>query len=145
MMHKMQLSRRHKKLLAFALLILMLGFINYYLFVPRLYLFRLIPLPPEKTYYIPNTFIRQLMTGYFSDACWCCALYLVTAILAELNYLQITGKIIILSLPFCIEFAQYFKLIPGIFDWFDLLTYGIILVVFLKIFQVLKPTRHEKV
>ena len=39
MMHKMQLSRRHKKLLAFALLALLLGFINYYLFLIKLRIF----------------------------------------------------------------------------------------------------------
>ena len=140
----MRLSARHKKLLALGLLILLLGSINYYLFEPRIYLFKLIALQPEKTYYIPNTFIRHFMNGYFSDICWCCALYLLMVTLSELNYLQITGKLIILLLPFFIEIAQCFHIIPGVFDWFDLLTYGIILIVFIKMFHLLKLSVHEE-
>ena len=140
----MRLSLKHKKLLLLAVLSLLLGCINYYLFEPRIYLMSLLPLPPARTYYIPNIYIRHFMTGYFSDICWCCALYLVTVALSRLNYLHFSGKICILLLPFLVESAQYFHIVPGIFDWFDLLTYGIILIVFINIFQLLKSTDHEK-
>ena len=133
-----------KKLFLFALLSLLLGCVNYYLFEPRIYLFTLLPLPPEKTYHIANPFIRHFMTGYFSDACWCCALYFVTVALSQLKYLHATGKIIILLLPFIVEVAQYFHLMPGIFDWFDLLTYGIILIAFIKVFHLVKSSNNEK-
>lgn len=135
---------RHKKLAALALLCLLLGAFNYYLFQPGIYLFKFLPFHPERTYYITDTFIRHFMTGYFSDICWCCSLYLVMVLLTELEYLHVSGKIIILSLPFIVEIAQYFHIIPGVFDWFDLLTYGIILIVFLKLFHLTKSTTHEQ-
>ena len=133
-----------RKLFLLALLSLLLGCINYYFFEPRIYLFTLLPLPPEKIYHIPNLVIRRFMTGYFSDICWCCALYFVTVALSRLNYLHSSGKIIILLLPFLVEVAQYFHFMPGIFDWFDLLAYGIILIVFIRTFHIVKSTDHDK-
>ncbi len=135
----MRLSLRHKRLSGLAILALALGSINYYLFSPGIFLFKILPIPSERYWYIPNSFARHFMTGYFSDICWCTALYLATAVLTELKYLHLSGKIIILLLPFIIEALQYFHLIPGTFDWFDLLTYGIILMVFMKLFKTLKP------
>lgn len=135
----MRLSVRHKRLSLLAILALVSGAINYYLFSPGIFLFKLIPIPSERYWYIRNAFARHFMTGYFSDICWCAALYLVTVILTELKYLHLSGKIIILLLPFMIETIQYFHVIPGTFDWFDLLTYGIILIVFMKLFKTLKP------
>ena len=135
----MRLSVRHKRLSLFAILALVSGAINYYLFSPGIFLFKILPIPSERYWYIQNTFARHFMTGYFSDICWCTALYFVTVVLNELKYLHLSGKIIILLLPFIIETAQYFHLIPGTFDWFDLLTYGIILTVFMKLFKTLKP------
>ena len=138
----MRLSSKHKKLLALALLGLLLGATNYFLFQPQIYLFKAFPLLPA--YYISNSFTRHFMNGYFADICWCCALYLLTAVFTELKYLQMSGKVINLLLPFIIETLQYFRIIPGTFDWYDLLTYGLILVVFIKLFPLLKSTNHEK-
>ena len=133
----MQLSVRHKRLILFSLLALVLGVINYYLFSPGIFLFKALPIPSERYWYIQNTIARHFLKGYLSDICWCTALYLVTVVLNELKYLHLSGKIIILFLPFIVETAQYFHLIPGTFDWFDLLAYAIIFIVFIKLFKTL--------
>src|SRR5437868_6191753 len=126
----MNLSRKHKKLLIHATLSLVLGCINYYLFLPRISLFSFLPFPAEKNYYISADWLRVFMTGYFSDICWCIALYLVALVLYKRKLIHNTGMIFILVLPFLAEIAQYFKIMPGTFDWFDLLAYGIVLIGF---------------
>ena len=140
----MQLSSRHKKILALAGLILTLGAINYYLFQNRILFFNLFSIGSPKIYYIQNKLTRYFITGYFSDITWCCALYFVTIILAEIKYLHLSGKVIILLLPFFLETAQYFHLLPGTFDWYDMLTYLLILIIFLKLYPSLRPFRYAK-
>ena len=61
---------------------------------------------------------------------WCIALCLVVLVLSDLKYLNTIGKLITLLLPFLSEAAQYFGFIRGIFDWYDILTYGIIVMAF---------------
>jgi hypothetical protein len=140
----MQLSQRHKKNLLLAILSLLLGYLNYLLFQPHIAFFDFISIAPAKPYFIQNKLLRNFMTGHFSDIAWCCSLYLVTALLTELNYLYVSGKILILLLPFILEIAQYFHIVGGRFDWFDLLSYLIILLLFFKLFPALKFKRNEK-
>ncbi len=130
----MRLSLRHKKISALALLNLLLGLINYLLFQPHIFLFRFTGILTAQLCFIQNTRLRHFITGYFSDIAWCCALYLVTAVLSELKQLHFYDKLLILLLPFIIEALQYFHVIPGTFDWYDLLTYGLILIVFVIFF-----------
>ena len=84
------------------------------------------------------------MTGHFSDIAWCCSLYLVTVMLSELNRLHFSTKWLILLFPFILETVQYFRIIGGTFDWYDMLTYLIILLIFLKLFPILKFIHHEE-
>jgi hypothetical protein len=140
----MQLSLRHKKLLAFALLSLLLGIVNYFLFQSRIAIFSFISKSLPKPYFIRNTALRHFLTGYFSDIAWCCALYLVAVVLSELKRLNLFEKISILLLPFMTEAAQYFRIINGTFDWFDLLVYAIILLLFFICYPVLKSLHNEK-
>lgn len=138
MAHQLHISGRQKKILALAILSLLLGFLNYILFQPHIALLDFIQLAPSKPYFIQNDLLRSFITGHFSDIAWCCALYLVTVVLTELEYLHFLGKILILSLPFLVEIAQYFNIIGGYFDWLDLLSYFVILLFFLKSYPALK-------
>jgi hypothetical protein len=76
---------------------------------------------------------------------WCIALCLITIILSELNYLQFKGRIVIFILPFLIEAAQYFGVIQGTFDWYDILTYFLIFLVFVLFNLNLLKNPNEKV
>jgi len=116
---------------------LLLGLGNYLMFQPNILLFNSISFLPHTPVSIKNTVLRHFLTGYFSDICWCCALYLVTAVFSELKKLQRPGKILILVLPFIVEISQQIPVIQGSFDWYDLLVYGVILLIFLKIFPSL--------
>lgn len=140
----MHLSSRHKGLLILAFLFLSLGILNYVLFQRGIALFSFIHMLPASPIYIKKAWLRHFMTGYFSDIAWCLALYMVTALLTELKQIHLSGKLFNLLLPFIIETAQFFHIIPGTFDWFDILTYLIILVLFLFFSWLLKLKINEK-
>ncbi len=133
----MQLSVRHRKMLGIATLALILGFLNYCLFQPDIYLLHAIGIPPHRPVIPVNDFLRHFLTGYLSDIAWCCALCLVIIVFSERKSLQNPEKRIILFLPFIIESAQYFHFIQGTFDWFDIIIYGIIIVAFSRFFPAL--------
>jgi len=133
----MTLSNRHKKMLIAALASLLLGLGNYLTFQPHILLFNSISFLPHTPIFINNTAVRHFLTGYFSDITWCCALYLVTAVFSELKKLQRPGKTLILVLPFMVEISQQIPVIQGSFDWYDLLVYGVILLISLKFFPSL--------
>lgn len=133
-----KLSVRHQWLVMAAFIFLLLGFMNYVFFHPDIILLRLGKAEPFKKYLVHNTLARHIITGYFSDVAWCVALCGITVVLSELNYLQLSGKIIILTLPFITETAQYFGIIRGTFDWYDTLTYAVIIFFFVLFFPTLK-------
>lgn len=138
-----KLSLRHKIMLESAFLILLFGVLNYLLFQSDIAFFKTMHIQQGETFSIQNSDIRAFMKGYFSDITWCCSLYLVTIVLSERNSLHLYGKILILLLPFIVEFSQHFNLIPGIFDWYDLLTYLIILVLAIIFFPTLITKKNE--
>lgn len=74
---------------------------------------------------------------------WCTALCLVAAALS--NKLFNFGKLIILSIPFLTETAQYFSLVPGVFDWYDLLWYMVTICGFAFYFPNITPFNMKKV
>lgn len=137
-------SARHKTLFFSAVILLLAGAINYYLFQPNIVLFESLGFHAAKISLTHHSLIRHFLTGYLSDALWCSALLLITVILSELNYLHFRYKILILLLPFITEAAQGFGLINGSFDWFDLLSYGIIESAFILVFPILITPRYEK-
>lgn len=141
---KMKLSVRHKKIISLAAFLLLLGSINYLLFQPRILFFDLIHISREKPIYIANANIRHFLSGHFSDMAWCCSLYLITVVLTELKHLHLFSKWLILLLPFIIETAQYFGIINGTFDGYDLLSYLMILIFFMLFFPSLKLFAYEK-
>ena len=140
---KNKLSQRHKILLDLALISLLFGFLNYMFFESHISFFMAMHIQSGKTFFIQNSVLRNFMKGYFSDIAWCCSLYLVTVVFSERNSLDIVGKILILLLPFLVEFAQYFDFIHGTFDWFDLLTYLIIMILFIIFFPTLIAKKNE--
>jgi hypothetical protein len=137
-------SARHKTFFFSAVILLLAGTFNYYFFQPNIVLFESLGFHTAKITLTHHPLIQHFLTGYFSDALWCSALLLITVILSEVNYLLFRYKILILLLPFITEAAQGFGLINGSFDWFDLLTYGIIESVFVFVFPILITPRYEK-
>lgn len=139
MAHKFS-SRQKIKGIA-ALLILTAGLINYFFFRPGIALFRSlgitrIPLS------LHNKTLQLFFSAYFSDIAWCLSLCIITELMSQLKLLNTFGKILILLLPFAIETAQYFKIIPGTFDWYDTGIYAtIVLIFFIRIFIM---PRYEK-
>ncbi len=133
----MRLSLRHLKMLFTALSGLLLGLINYYLFQPHILIFSNTPFLSHRVLFFSDRLLGHFLTGYFSDIAWCCSLCLITVIFSERKSLQTSEKIIILLLPFIIESAQYFHIIRGTFDWFDIIIYGVIIIAFSRFFPAL--------
>lgn len=121
-------------MLLLALFTLLLGFGNYVLFQSPIWLFNVLNIAPLSTPAIENPILRQFLKGYFSDITWCVSLCLVTLVFSETKSLQKFEKLIILSLPFLTEFAQYLGLMNGNFDWIDVFIYTVIVLVFCKLF-----------
>ena len=75
------------------------------------------------------------------DALWYLALLLIQTIFnKEKGVLNRMLIIIAYSLPFLLEIFQYFNVIAGTFDWYDILTYCLTLILFLcvkKLFSYL--------
>lgn len=140
----MKLSRQHIFLLLAAFINLAAGSLNYLFFHPDIILFHVIHLPAIHLFSIENIFIQHFLTGYFSDITWCIALCLVTIVLADLNYLKRGGIMLILTVPFLSEAAQYFGFILGTFDWYDVLTYLAIVFLFVLFSSTLKQKLYEK-
>ena len=66
------------------------------------------------------------------DALWYMSLLLIqTLFLEEKGWLNRLLVGIAISLPFLLETGQYIGLIAGTFDWFDIITYCLTLILFL--------------
>ena len=75
------------------------------------------------------------------DALWYMSLLLLqTYFLAGKGFLNRLLIVIAIILPFLLETFQYFEIISGTFDWYDILTYCLTLILFLclrKLFLLL--------
>ena len=112
-------------LLVFIAVVLLAGTLNYYLFRPGMILFRWIS-PGHTPLELSSTFLQLFFTGYFSDIAWCLAICATLLLFFRKGYLDSTGNLLILTTPFLIESAQYFKLAPGTFDWYDIAVFAAI-------------------
>lgn len=139
----MKLSFRYPLIFAIALLNLLAGVLNYLLFQPDIILLKVTGIHIT-SYDIKNNFLKYFFTSYFSDITWCISLCFIAFALLELNYVSVAGKMLILAVPFISEAMQYFRIINGTFDWFDILTYALILSVFYSVHFILKSYTHEK-
>ena len=129
----MRLRYGYQFIFSIAFLCLLAGTVNYLLFRPDIILFKFTGISVSALN-IKNDFILHFLTGYFSDMAWCIALCCIAFSFAELNYISFSGKVFLLLLPFITEILQYTRVINGTFDWFDLLTYSIIITFFVLFF-----------
>lgn len=141
----MGLPKRHIVYLLLAFFCLIFGFLNYLFFQPNILLFSYFNIESSSHYQFKKNYISHFLRGYFSDVMWCIALCLITIVLSERNYLQLKGRLVIFILPFLLETAQYFGVIQGTFDWFDILTYFLIFLVFVLFNLNLLKNQNEKV
>ncbi len=140
----MRFSLRYQIILSLILLILLAGTINYLLFQPGIILFKWVGLG-SGSFIIKNKSLRLFFTGYFSDIAWCFSLCLTAFALTELKYIKPSGKLSLLCLPFITEILQYIGIVRGTFDWYDILTYVIVIALFFLFYPKLKTTFYEKI
>jgi hypothetical protein len=127
------INQRAIYILLGALLLLLIGAGIYYFFRSPIIAFTLFNIAPDK-YIASNTnnpFI-YFMVFCLPDALWYMSLLLIqTFFLKEKGWSNRVLVGIAISLPFLLEIGQNFGVIPGIFDWFDIITYCITLILFL--------------
>jgi hypothetical protein len=105
-----------------ALLFLVSGVIVYWICRPEMLLFQWLQIDhaaPQN-----NTGILKFLNNYYGDLVWVIALCLVTYYLAERKLAGRFSVTVLLLLPFISELGQYMVIIPGVFDWYDLLIYS---------------------
>ncbi len=133
----MKLGKRHKIFLTTSVVCLALGFLNYLLFSSHILFFSFLHIHPASSIIIHNAALRHIVTGYISDTLWVCALCLVTIVFTELKHLSLPERILILSLPLLLEFAQFFQLVAGTFDLADIALYVTVIMIFIFLFPCL--------
>lgn len=136
----MSAEKRYIGLLFLAFVCLCLGLVNYALFRKNIIVLNFFRFNPQFAFSLKPRLLHTFMMNYFSDMMWCMALCFVTVAFSELNILNRSGKMIILMVPFITEVAQNFGIIPGTFDWYDLLLYSAIV----SLFVLLAPTLKRK-
>ena len=104
------------------ILLLLSGLIIYWLFRPGIFFFKMAGIYNSNVITIPVTQISILVKNYLPDFLWVIALY-NTAILLKEQKVAIVYINSLIVLPFLSEVLQNFQVIPGTFDWYDLLVY----------------------
>ena len=116
-----------------AVLLLLIGTGIYFFFRSPIIAFKLFHITPNE-YISCNT--NKPFT-YFIVYCLPDALWYMSLLLVQTFFLKETGWLnrllvgIAFSLPFLLEIGQYLGLISGTFDWLDIITYCITLILFL--------------
>jgi hypothetical protein len=133
-------------LLVLALVALLLGAANYFLVTPQIVLFHWLGIYHTQSFLADHSLLTLFFKRHFSDAAWCTALCLVISYLSIHKYLTTPDKFLLLSLPFASEAGQYFSIVPGTFDWLDILTYLIVIIIYDSIFSLnLIPVNMKKI
>lgn len=79
-----------------------------------------------------------------SDALWYMSLLLLqTFFLAGKGFVNRLLIIIAIFLPFLLEMFQYFNIMCGTFDWYDILTYCLTLILFLCLKKLFLPLHYK--
>ena len=125
-----RLSTRHILLLSISFLCLLVGFFVYFFFQRHTLFLDALGILPKGGFHIYNRLLNSFVVNHLADGAWCVSLYLIAIVLYDLNYLKYSGKVAIFLLPFGTEAGQALGCIPGTFDWYDMLTYGIVLLFF---------------
>ena len=132
------INQRAISILSGALLLLLIGTGIYYFFRSPIIAFILFNIAPDK-YIVGNTNNPFI---YFLVFCLPDALWYMSLLLIQTLFLKETGwpnRVLVgiaISLPFLLEAGQYFGLILGTFDWFDIITYCITLILFLSLRKI---------
>ena len=134
----MKSTHKSLHLLIYASMALLLGVVNYFLFRPEIVFFKWLGIEATKSIAINQNVLVYFFKNYFSDIAWCISLCFVAFDLAELKYIKSSGKIFLLLIPFVTEGLQYASLINGTFDWYDVLTYFIVITFLFHFFHPLK-------
>lgn len=127
------MPHRASVILSLAVVCLLLGIGIYYFFRMPIIAFTKLHITQVEIQTVnkENPFIYFLIYC-LPDALWYMSLLLVQTLFFEekgwLNRLLVGTAI---SLPFLLEIGQYFGFVSGTFDWYDILTYCITLILFL--------------
>jgi hypothetical protein len=131
--------RRSIILLGISLLPLFVGTGIYFIFRTPIKAFEILDIVRPKVIQIDqqNPLLCFLIYS-FPDALWYMSL-----LLTQIFFIGLGGFInrffiaIAFLLPFFLEFAQHFNVIHGTFDWYDILAYCLIIILFLCIKKIL--------
>ena len=131
----MPADNRSIRLFLWAFLALLLGVLNYFFFRSNIILFDGFTFLQSGSVVDPGNSTARLLRNSFSDIAWCLSLCFCSLGLNRLRKLTLFERFFILSVPFMTEFGQYFFLVPGTFDLFDLLTYALVIIFFNAFFS----------
>jgi hypothetical protein len=113
-----------------AILLLLAGLAAYGLFRPNLVFFHWAGF--HNPHPIAASGVASRFFGnHFSDMAWCAAAFVMADLFRERGFPPLYTACL-LALPFLSEVAQAFHLIPGTFDWLDLLSYAVLLPLFFR-------------
>jgi hypothetical protein len=129
-----------KKIL-FILLLLLSGLLVYWFFDANIIFFKIIGLNHLSTVKWMHSPIAFLIRNYLPDFLWAMAVML-TAVFLQEKKIPAVYVYILFALPFISEVMQGFKIVPGTFDWYDLLVYAF---VFIFVLSIKKRTHAKKV
>lgn len=126
-------TKRIIYLFPWSLLLLLIGAGIYFFFRTPIIAFTLFNIAPSEymTSNTNNPFV------YFMVFCLPDALWYMSLLLTQTLFFKEKGRLnrvligVAISLPFLLETGQYFGLVSGTFDWFDILTYCSTLILFL--------------
>lgn len=126
-------TQRAIHILLLAFLLLLIGAVIYYFFRLPILAFVILHICQQE---LPVCDTENPLMYFFvfclPDALWYMSLLLLqTFFLNKGGWLNRILFYMAVSLPFIMETAQYFDLVSGIFDWYDILAYCLTLILFL--------------
>ncbi len=124
------LTEFNKKYYIFSILCLIAGTLIYVLFRKDVVFLDLLNLQSDNSINLGSFFGARFFLYNLSDAFWAIALMLFAS-----SQNSRSVRIYALLIPICLEIAQYFKAIPGYFDFLDLLIYFVISLTFYIIWK----------
>jgi hypothetical protein len=119
----------HRHYLLKVLLLLTSGVFVYWICRPGMLLFQWLQI--DGVAEANSSGILKLLNNYYGDLVWVTALCMITFYLAERKLTGFPSVVILFSLPFISEILQLSLVIPGVFDWYDLAIYSIVICFFL--------------
>ncbi len=125
--------------------LLMIGTGIYFIFRTPIRVFEMLGITQYQTVVLKtqNPF-NYFLVYCFSDALWYMSLLLLqTYFLIGKGFLNRLLIIIAIMLPFLLEVFQYFDIMSGTFDWYDILIYCLTLILFLCLKKLFLPLCYK--